>query len=1224
MSHTGPASSPRESSLPGAPVVVLPRLKQLNAQPSSSSSSSSQKPLQSTQHLRPAPYGVLTQARSRSSSVASIAGSASPIDSSGISSAGSPSLRSVELPYLQRSVSPALSSSSKYSPQLRSSISTPRLQAEAGISFNDVASQWRQPVGSSPADGQTALRPSKPEVIASHATLSTSERTRTPPHAFYEHTGTIDPTDAAALLHLSGETRGLGLSLSKPRLHDIAPINTRVRSPTPDSGTSSHMHMHIPLGPTLRSARSNAHFLGALRSRMSPEPSSSSHHDEGAPLWRSNTNLRRLFRMHEENGPRSRTTSGTSQSLMPSPGVVASPTPSPLLAHDSPDMPNPYATPESVAAPAFRSSDENRGERHRRYVLTELAETERSYASDMNVIKNLYLAQARLRSGIRPTTPSSSSSLSLMYASQDAPSSRTQSVSSEPDPEVVGAWSSANPPTFVSPSSDTQPENRPPMLMPPMPGMSGGASAPLSVTDIHVIFAGVEACVTLATDMADLLAAAARNERPVSGVFLEKMPLIEQVFALYCARHEASIARLADVTTRSPAAAAFLRDCDDLSRQHSTAWDLPSLLIKPVQRVLKYPLFLQSILECTDPSDPEYAQLQQALEQIQGVADRINESKKRMDIVGQHGFGLPSLSRTGFRRPVAPGGLRRAKTPTVDGPLTEDEDRFRALVARLNATEHTIRHFTQHCAMWMQNMRAMYTAEVRMIDEWIAVYACSDVHEPASLERLKQFRGLIHWRILNQACAQLETSLHRSVYVLINSMLILLERTQMVLMNRSAKEGEYRRYLHERARRPNTKVNAGALAFLSMHMQLVDEIPLLLRGTDFVMQRCILSLIRLQRSFYGLVGDILRDFCVRYIPSVMTPSTASPVTTSRMPDMLPSPADTSAGFDAPVVPEKTSVPSSSSRRYPTLAPPPMEPFAQPSLVPVSAPMPLATTPPPPSAQSSARSSSPLRLIMPSSPAPSSPAPASPLVPAITTPSATPSATAISKGSAASSHVAGLAPLPHMLSNMTMSPTMPRSLSKRESPRSNRERKAQSRHSTLASLFRSSSPQPQEPDVSISASPAQELPPPTTHSPYPIVGPPSPSPVLVDGTAPLPALAPPLAGTASTSTPSPVPDMAFSSPSRSKKRDTNPVTPVSKGVVLGHPRTSAPSTPQILVNSRASLLSLEATPSSMVADDSHASQRTGHTEPMFFDARSSISDYSLLLRQSEQPSHTRSS
>ena len=170
--------------------------------------------------------------------------------------------------------------------------------------------------------------------------------------------------------------------------------------------------------------------------------------------------------------------------------------------------------------------------------------------------------------------------------------------------------------------------------------------------------------------MADLLAAAARNERPVSGVFLEKMPLIEQVFALYCARHEASIARLADVTTRSPAAAAFLRDCDDLSRQHSTAWDLPSLLIKPVQRVLKYPLFLQSILECTDPSDPEYAQLQQALEQIQGVADRINESKKRMDIVGQHGFGLPSLSRTGFRRPVAPGGLRRAKTPTVDGPLT--------------------------------------------------------------------------------------------------------------------------------------------------------------------------------------------------------------------------------------------------------------------------------------------------------------------------------------------------------------------------------------------------------------------------------------------------------------------------------------------------------------------------------------------------------------------------
>ena len=161
--------------------------------------------------------------------------------------------------------------------------------------------------------------------------------------------------------------------------------------------------------------------------------------------------------------------------------------------------------------------------------------------------------------------------------------------------------------------------------------------------------------------MSNLLAAAARGECNVSSVFLDKWQQIEQVFSFYCSRHEASIARLSDMVARNPATSAFLRECDDVSRQHTTAWDLPSLLIKPVQRVLKYPLFLRSIMECTEPHDPEYVQLQMALRQMEGVASRINESKKRMDIVGQHGFEHPAAQRSGFRS----GPLRRSKTPSL-------------------------------------------------------------------------------------------------------------------------------------------------------------------------------------------------------------------------------------------------------------------------------------------------------------------------------------------------------------------------------------------------------------------------------------------------------------------------------------------------------------------------------------------------------------------------------
>ncbi|ORY93871.1 hypothetical protein BCR43DRAFT_348586 [Syncephalastrum racemosum] len=66
----------------------------------------------------------------------------------------------------------------------------------------------------------------------------------------------------------------------------------------------------------------------------------------------------------------------------------------------------------------------------------------------------------------------------------------------------------------------------------------------------------------------------------------------------------------------------------------TTSWDLGSLLIKPVQRVLKYPLLLKEMLVLA-PSDHEgHADLVAASQEMQKVADHLNEVKRRHDIVG--------------------------------------------------------------------------------------------------------------------------------------------------------------------------------------------------------------------------------------------------------------------------------------------------------------------------------------------------------------------------------------------------------------------------------------------------------------------------------------------------------------------------------------------------------------------------------------------------------------
>ena len=62
------------------------------------------------------------------------------------------------------------------------------------------------------------------------------------------------------------------------------------------------------------------------------------------------------------------------------------------------------------------------------------------------------------------------------------------------------------------------------------------------------------------------------------------------------------------------------------------AWDLQSLLIKPVQRVLKYPLLLDKLAECTPSKHPDHKQVLEARAVIEKVAQDINEIKRRKDL----------------------------------------------------------------------------------------------------------------------------------------------------------------------------------------------------------------------------------------------------------------------------------------------------------------------------------------------------------------------------------------------------------------------------------------------------------------------------------------------------------------------------------------------------------------------------------------------------------------
>lgn len=57
------------------------------------------------------------------------------------------------------------------------------------------------------------------------------------------------------------------------------------------------------------------------------------------------------------------------------------------------------------------------------------------------------------------------------------------------------------------------------------------------------------------------------------------------------------------------------------------AWDLNSFVIKPVQRLLKYPLLLKELIKATPKDHHDRVSDVVALEKIEEIAEKMNEQK---------------------------------------------------------------------------------------------------------------------------------------------------------------------------------------------------------------------------------------------------------------------------------------------------------------------------------------------------------------------------------------------------------------------------------------------------------------------------------------------------------------------------------------------------------------------------------------------------------------------
>ncbi|XP_061171231.1 protein still life, isoform SIF type 1-like isoform X4 [Saccostrea echinata] len=102
-----------------------------------------------------------------------------------------------------------------------------------------------------------------------------------------------------------------------------------------------------------------------------------------------------------------------------------------------------------------------------------------------------------------------------------------------------------------------------------------------------------------------------------------------KVYSSFCASHSRTQKILNPVA--NDALKAFLH-ARNPEQQHSAT--LESYLIKPIQRILKYPLLLQQLCNLTDPDTDEHHHLSEANKGMEAVAEHINEMQKIFEEYG--------------------------------------------------------------------------------------------------------------------------------------------------------------------------------------------------------------------------------------------------------------------------------------------------------------------------------------------------------------------------------------------------------------------------------------------------------------------------------------------------------------------------------------------------------------------------------------------------------------
>ncbi|KAI9253807.1 hypothetical protein BDA99DRAFT_519029 [Phascolomyces articulosus] len=384
-------------------------------------------------------------------------------------------------------------------------------------------------------------------------------------------------------------------------------------------------------------------------------------------------------------------------------------------------------------------------------------------------------------------------------------------------------------------------------------------NSPLDKSDIKILFSNLVDILQLEEEFVDLLESAAGNmdyveedddenddngDDRIGMAFRQMMSQIDHVYCEYCKRHEDAVLRLQELDGR-PDVQEFFNDCREQTQGKTTSWDLGSMLIKPVQRVLKYPLLLREIFSLTPVDHPDHANLAAATQEIQEVADHINEIKRRKDIVEKIVGDKKKTDINLTRR------AQRFKQVTGFSAEATQDASFDALHMRFEEQQFIAQQLARDVQGWVRQVKNHFEMLRLFAENAEVLYASWGGVRVKSMNGIRDFYQATDL-FATVMTRELDTKVQGRVQSRIDSFLKVFENPAQVINKRAQKLLDYDRVrdIKSKGDVPDKALQDSADAYVSINAQLVDELPKFFQLTSTYFDVLIGELASVQTSFY--------------------------------------------------------------------------------------------------------------------------------------------------------------------------------------------------------------------------------------------------------------------------------------------------------------------------------------------------------------------------------------